>query len=190
MFTLVMANINLFESALVFVIPFIIFLFFIKQRYGFFSLLLLFLKLEHENVFMGFLILSLLAGIFLFIRKLTINCGKLHFFISGGCFFVVFLASIVEKYLLDGEFSIYCFFSGVVSYWICYYYYELYFSYRGINDKKFDSRIMSFLIIMLGLFLIGMNVIVFNINVSLIGILFLVYWSSLYHFNGRSFVFY
>lgn len=157
----------------IFVVPFILFCFFYKKSYGVVAFVSSFLFIGFVSSL--YLVYMVVLGVsFLFIVNFIKSSNKkLKNILCVYVFFSSFILGIVNNLLNQDNMFALSFFCGVVSYWVMNYYYELYLAMRKSEEYKLDARLSSFLFIVLGVFVLGLNLSVGQVNISYILLLLL-----------------
>lgn len=168
-----LCKINLFSNYFVFVVPFICFCFLNNKSYGVFSFLFssLFLGLINK----WFMLLMICVGVsFIFVSNfIKSSTRKLKLILCFYNFIVVFLLGVVSNVIYRDNMYLLSFFCGVIGYWVMYYFYDLYLSLKNRWECKLDSRISSFVFIFFGVLFLGLDIKIYNLDVSYIFLLFL-----------------
>lgn len=170
-----LAKITLFDSRLTFSVPFIYYCFLRGKMYGIISFLSFFLFMINVDKRLLSILVIIFASFYFVKSLLRCNCGKLINILSFYNFIIVFVCSLVEKYLAKGNFYYLNFFVGVISYWFMRYLCEFYFSCKGNENLRLDSRLSCFFLVLLGLIAIGANVEFSFINISFVFLLVLLF---------------
>lgn len=170
-------NVKVFSSNFIFVVPFIFFSFLIDKKYGvisFFSSLLFLFVIDAMNVLLMIVVLLGLVLVNQIIKKFNI---RIVVVVSTINFFVVFLCGILDLFIYNKGLSVFPFINGVISYWLMYFYFKLYFVFNGVEKGVLDSKLTSFVFVLLGCSIIGLDLNIGIVDVSLILILILTFLS-------------
>ena len=124
------------------------------------------------------LFLLFIASLFLFKHLFKFNKTKLANILSFYSFFITLIQGILIQLIFKTNDYVYMFFMSVISYWTMRYFYDVYLSIH-VNEKHyFTPRISVFILFVLGLILLGLDLDISIINISLIGILVLSFIAS------------
>ena len=168
-----MAKVSVFNSHFIFVTPWIFFCFFYNKGYGILSFVTSLVYLGLYNKWYFLLMTIVLFGLFFVKNILRFSNKKMSLVLGFYNFAFVFVCSIFERFIIGDSMYFLPFIAGVISYWLMIYYYELCFSLKGIENKKLNSSLCSFALIILGLAAKGVNIEVGVIDISFIVLLFL-----------------
>lgn len=169
--SLALCSINFFDNHFIVVVPWILFCFLNDKWYGVISFLSCVLCMSVANKWYFLIMLFLLSSILFFKYLLKYNGSRFAKMINLYNFFVVLVCSAFNALITKNYFFI--FFDSVLSYWIMYYFYEIYLVMHKGERKIFNSRQTSFIFCIISLCLFGLNIEIFDFDVSFLGILVL-----------------
>lgn len=175
--TLAIVNIDLLGSHFVFSLPWVFFCFLLAKYYGCMAMVGLFIGLSINDVKLIF-IGGIVGGLLAFSKHIFKgNKGKLLVILSVYNLFCVILCGVLEMWITNNSDYLLLVAGGVSSYWIMRYLGEIYFVIVGEDDIEFDSRLISFILVFIGVILACLNVRFSRVNISFILILYLLFIS-------------
>jgi serine/threonine protein phosphatase PrpC len=171
--SVLMANISFFNSHFVFAVPWIFFCFLYGKWYGATALVSSFLFLGIIDKWLFLIMPIVLFGI-VFVRNiLKLNNRKMKYIVGVYVFVIVFICSLLEVLIASDKNYFLLFIMGVVGYWLMIYYCDFYFVSKNIGDVKFDARISSFVLIVIGSSILNADIDFGVLDLSLVLLLFL-----------------
>lgn len=173
--SILFSNIKLIGSHFIFVIPWIFCCFLVRKRYGIISFSSSFLFLGIINKWFYIVSSVCLFSVFFIKRILFFSKNNLKNVLGVNCFLLSFLGSVIEFFLENNSHFFLAFIAGVISYWVMVYFYDLFFTIKGVEESFLDSRLSGFLLIIIGVILVSTNINLGIINISLIMLLILGY---------------
>ena len=165
-----LSNINVFYNSFIFIVPFMFFCFLFDVKWGIISFITAFFTLFDRKFIFFIYFVILLFGIVFDKCFLKPNNLKMKNSLGVYNFFVVFICGMLERYNL-----LFSFFSGVITYWIMIYFFDLFLCVR--KKEVLNSRLSSFLVVMLGVCTFGLKLSFFYVDLSYIFLLILLFIS-------------
>ena len=169
------SNISLFNNHFVFVVPWIYFCFLNNKSYGLVAILSSFVYSVVENTWLSLLMVIVILSVIFIKNVLKINNSKMVNVLCVYNFFVVLICGILENVIVKENMFFLCYITGVVSYWVMRYFCDFYFACKKKENKFFDQRVSCFILIILGIILVGSNLSFWWIDFWLVGLLILSY---------------
>ena len=164
------ANINIFYNSYIFTVPFMFFCFLFDVKWGIVSFVTVFFTLFDSELLFFISFVILLFGIVFAKNFLKPNNLKMKNILGFYNFFIVFLCDILERHNL-----VFSFFCGVIAYWLMIYFFDLFLCAR--KKEVLNSKLSSFLVVMLGVFTFGLKISLFYVDWSYIFLLILLFIS-------------
>lgn len=165
------SNIGILGNSFVFVIPWLLFCLMNNRNYGIVAFFACFFSCFSKNNWMFLVFLFIFLSFIIFIKYIKVSDRKLLDKLSFFAFFSTFISGLICL-LIGGEGNfIYCFFTGVMSYWLMRSFYDIYYCVRNKEDSSYKNTV--FLLFIMGVFILGLDLSLFIIDISLIGVVLL-----------------
>ena len=168
-----LTRISFFYNYFIFIVPFIIFCFMNNKWFGYFSYIVSFFALGSYNKLFYLSYLVVLIAMLFFKNIIRTDNKKLKSVISFYCFGLVLIEGIISNFIYKYNDYFSVFLCALVSYWIMRYFYDLYINTK-LNEKRYLSPFLGvFVVVIIGISLLGLNARIGVVNFSLILIVLL-----------------
>ena len=158
------SNIGILGNSFVFVIPWLLFCLMNNRNYGIVAFFACFFSCFSKNNSMFLVFLFIFLSFIIFIKYIKVSDIKLLDKLSFFAFFSTFISGLICL-LIGVECNlIYCFFTGVMSYWLMRSFYDIYYCVRNKEDYSYKNTV--FLLFIMGVFILGLDLSLFIIDIN------------------------